>query len=185
MSSQYSSRGKGKSASPMRKVYLTAAVLLLAVYVTSMLTAAPLAKYATNVTGSDTIQVAKFGVETTAGENTSLELNTTSTEATYTFSVSNAKDGTLINEVTTDYDVVVTLPQKIDNVDLTLKNGETSVEGTTSSDGKTYTFENAGRFEPATATTQTLTLTFTLDDEPTDTVTYSDIKIDVNAVQVN
>ena len=184
MSSQYSSRGKGKTASPMRKIYLTAAVLLLAVYITSMLTAAPLAKYATNVTGNDTMQVAKFGVEITAGENTSLELNTTSTKATYTFSVSNAKDGTLINEVTTDYDVVVTLPKKIDNVDLTLKNGETSVTGTLSEDGKTYTFANAGRLVPATAT-QTLTLTFTLNSKPTDTVTYDNIKIDVNAVQVN
>ena len=185
MSSQYSSRGKGKTASPMRKVYLTAAVLLLAVYVTSMLTAAPLAKYVSKATGKDVIEVAQFGVVTTASETTQLNLNTTDTEATYTFSVSNAKEGTLINEVTTDYDVVVTLPQKIEGVSLTLENGETSVEGTTSSDGKTYTFANAGRFEPATAATQTLTLTFTLDNEPTDTVTYSDIKIDVNAVQVN
>ena len=185
MSSQYSSRGKGKSASPMRKVYLTAAVLLLAVYVTSMLTAAPLAKYVSKATGKDVIEVAQFGVETTAGEDTALSLVGINDEATYTFSVSNAKDGTLINEVTTDYDVVVTLPQKIDNVGLTLKNGETSVTGTPSEDGKTYTFANAGRLEPATATTQTLTLTFTLNSAPTTTVTYDNIKIDVNAVQVN
>ena len=187
MSRQYSSKDKRKSASPMRRVYLTAAVLLLAVYVTSMLTAAPLAKYVSSAKGSDSVNVAKFVVETAASESTELSLitnNTVTTPATYTFNVSNVKDTTVINGVTTNYDVVVTLPQKIDGVAPSLTNGTTSVTGT-SSDNITYTFANAGTFKAGVAETQSLTLTFTLTAADAVTGKYEGIQIDVNAVQAD
>ncbi len=183
MGRHYSSN-KRKRKSPTHKIYATAAVLLLAVYVTSMFAAAPLAKYASSASGSSEAEVAMFVVESAATtQDSALKLTSSSTTADYEFTVSNFKDNSIINEVTTNYDVKVTLPSKIAGVGLTLTNGTTSVTGSASTDGTVYTFEKAGTFEAGTSKTDNLKLTFTL--TPADAVsgTYSDIAIDVTATQ--
>ncbi len=159
----------------------------------------PWAKYGTSATGNDGARVARFEVNTaTSQTDLDLQLGYTVNSKDYAFSVSNqSSDGTILNEVTTNYDVIVTFPSAVDSsvVALTLKNSakpETSttpLTPTASSDNKTYTFSKAGTFEAASGATHNITLTFKLTDSalagtltPT---TWSGVKVDVKATQVD
>lgn len=165
--------------------------LPLAVYLAFLLlaalafTGASFASYKTVATGSDSARVARFVV--TAARDTSqttedLTLDSSNTSATYTFTVSNF-DTNGVNETATSYDVNVVFPNALSGVSLTLKNGNTDITGTTT-DNVTYTFKNAGAFAAGTKQNDTLTLTFTADENAA-SGSWSGIKITVNAEQVD
>lgn len=186
MSRKYSKRPRGERFS--LRLYLAAAILLLTALGTSSWTATTLARYVTSATTEGSASVAAF-VVTAAKDGTQAETltltNVTGSAALtqdYKFTVGNGNGAC---EVATAYDVVVTLPEKLDGVALSLKNGGTAVAGTKSTDGKTYTFENAGVLPAGQSQSDPLTLTFTL--TPADAVsgTYENIQITVNAAQVD
>ena len=164
--------------------------LPLAVYLAFLLiaalafTGASFASYKTEAASSDSARVARFVVtakpETNQSEN--LTLDSTNTSAEYKFTVSN-NDGDKVNETATSYDVVVTFPQELTGVTLTLKNGNKDITGTTT-DNVTYTFKDVGTFAAGTKQNDTLTLTFTAGTDAA-SGSWSNIKITVNAVQVD
>lgn len=166
----------------LKHIYQAAALLLFLAVGSSMLATAPMAKYVTKAQITDSATVAEFSVS--AAEITTdkaFTLNSDDTTADYSFTV------TSNSEVATSYDVIVTLPEKIDGVTLSLKNTtqSTTVAGTASADGTTYTFAGAGSFNPASSQTDALTLTFTLADETAATAaTHTGIGVQAVVTQV-
>lgn len=164
--------------------------LPLAVYLAFLLvaalafTGASFASYKAEAASSDSARVARFAVAAAkdASQRESLTLDSSNTSAAYTFTVSN-NDGGKVNETATSYDVVVTFPQELTGVTLTLKNGNKDITGTTT-DNVTYTFKDVGTFAAGTKQNDTLTLTFTADTN-TASDSWSNIKITVNAEQVD
>ena len=164
--------------------------LPLAVYLAFLLvaalafTGASFASYKTVATSSDSARVARFVVtaipETNQSEN--LTLDSSNPRAEYKFTVSNT-DANGVNETATRYDVVVTFPQELTDVTLTLKNGNKDITGTTT-DNVTYTFKDVGTFAAGTKQNDTLTLTFTAGTDAA-SGSWSNIKITVNAEQVD
>ena len=164
--------------------------LPLAVYLAFLLvaalafTGASFASYKTEATSSDSARVARFVVtaipETNQSENLTLDSSTPS--AGYKFTVSNT-DANGVNETATRYDVVVTFPQELTGVTLTLKNGNKDITGTTT-DNVTYTFKDVGTFAAGTKQNDTLTLTFAANADAA-SGSWSNIKITVNAEQVD
>ena len=164
--------------------------LPLAVYLAFLLvaalafTGASFASYKTVATGSDSARVARFVVtaipETNQSENLTLDSSTPIAE--YKFTVSNNESGK-VNETATSYDVVVTFPQELTGVTLTLKNGNKDITGTTT-DNVTYTFKDVGTFAAGTKQNNTLTLTFTANADAA-SGSWRNIKITVNAEQVD
>ena len=164
--------------------------LPLAVYLAFLLvaalafTGASFASYKTVATGSDSARVARFVVTAakSEGQREDLTLDSLNPSAAYTFTVSN-NEGAKVNETATSYDVVVTFSQKITGVTMTLKNGNKDITGTTT-DNVTYTFKDVGTFAAGTKQNDTLTLTFTADENAV-SGSWSGINITVNAVQVD
>lgn len=164
--------------------------LPLAVYLAFLLvaalafTGASFASYKTEAASSDSARVARFVVtaipETNQSENLTLDSSTPS--AGYKFTVSNT-DANGVNETATSYDVVVTFPQELTGVTLTLKNGNKDITGTTT-DNVTYTFKDVGTFAAGTKQNDTLTLTFAANADAA-SGSWSNINITVNAVQVD
>lgn len=167
--------------------------LPLAVYLAFLLvaalafTGASFASYKTEAASSDSARVARFVVTAAKPDSQSENLKLTSTEkeATYEFTVANNnKDGN-VNETATKYDVVVTFPQELTGVTLTLKNGtNAAISATPSADSKTFTFTNVGTFSAGTPQAHNLTLTFTANADAAGG-SWSNIKITVNAEQVD
>ena len=164
--------------------------LPLAVYLTFLLvaalafTGASFASYKTVATSSDSARVARFVVTAakSEGQREDLTLDSANTSATYTFTVSNNKDGK-VNETATKYDVVVTFSKELTGVTLTLKNGNKDITGTTT-DNVTYTFKDVGTFAAGTTQEHNLTLTFAANADAA-SGSWSNIKITVNAEQVD
>lgn len=185
MNKQHSPRRLKAERLPVNWLLMAAVVLLVAVIGSSLGTANLMAQYTTSTTGTDSARVARYVVNTQATTSgTSLELSTSKKTADYQFTVSNRDAAGNINEVATSYAVEVRFREKPTGVTLSLKNGPTAVNGTASSDGKTYTFQNAGSFAAGVAKTDYLTLTFTMADDA-DSATLRDIKIMVNAAQID
>lgn len=168
---------------PLQRLYLAVALLLVMLVGTSMWTTTTLARYITATSGSDSARVAGFVVEAAAKEDQaeSLTLDSTNKTASYAFTVSNANSDR-VNEVATAYDVTVTFPGALSGTTLTLKNGEHSIEATTT-DNITYVFKNAGEFEPGVGSTDTLSLNFALNDGADTDGKWENIQIVVNAAQ--
>ena len=164
--------------------------LPLAVYLAFLLvaalafTGASAASYKTEASGSDSARVARFVVTAAkdASQKEDLTLDSTKPSAAYTFTVSN-NEGDKVNETATSYDVVVTFPQELTGVTMTLKNGNKDITGTTT-DNVTYTFKDVGTFAAGTKQNDTLALTFTANAD-TASGSWRNIKITVNAVQVD
>ena len=183
MKGHHSPKKTKKPRLPLYRLYYAVVLLLVAVSGTSMWTTTTLAKYVTSSSGSDSARVARFAVSAaqSAGQNTEIALDAGgTTTANYTFTVSNKTDNG-VNETATGYDVVVTFPHKLTGVTLTLKNGETPINGTTT-DNMIYTFTNAGEFAAGKEETHTLTLTFTIKDGAEDGK-WEGIEIKVRAAQ--
>ena len=166
----------------LKRVYQAAALLLFLAVGSSMLATAPFAKYVTKGgDSSDTATVAAFSVDAAqVTDDPTYNLDSTTTTGDYKFTV------TSNSEVAATYNIVVTLPEEMDGVTMSLANATTgaTVAGTPSADGLTYTFENAGTFAAASALTHELTLTFTADAGAT-SGTYSGIKLEAVITQVD
>lgn len=166
---------KFKNKAPSMKLvmlYRVVAVLLLLAVGTSMLATAPLAKYATSTSMSSSARVAKFKVAASGAENPSYTLNSTNKSATYNFTV------TCDSEVVARYDIIVTLPNALTGVSLSLDdNSPTSVDGTT------YKF-SGGTFAAGSSQTKNHALTFKMEDGATDVV-CSNISVDAVVTQTN
>ncbi len=167
-------------------------ILLLLVGITFTLFATfTMARYTNTSENSDTARVAQFAVsQPTKQTDNDLALNLTDTSTTYTFTVSNVRDTSVVNEVKTSYDVVVTFPEALASyvtLTMTNDNGDTDKAAVASTDNKTFTFKEMGTFEANTARTDTLTLKFTLDSSTTESIakTWSGIDITVKAQQVD
>lgn len=186
MNKQHSPRRLKAERLPVNWLLMAAVVLLVAVIGSSLGTANLMAQYTTSTTGTDSARVARYVVEAAkdSGQSEALTLDYDNKRADYKFTVTN-KNGQGINEVATAYDVVVTFPKRLEGVTLSLKNGNVDVDGTASSDGKTYTFQNAGSFAAGAAATHNLTLTFTMPDDSTVDEAWQGIQIAVNAAQID
>lgn len=142
-------------------------------------------KYTTKLDGSSSVQVAKFIIDTTNdSEIHNFVLTNSNNSASYTFSVSN-KNLRGINEVTTNYDVVITFPSLAKDVKLSLNNGNKSINGLFSNDGTIATFSNAGTFKAGVEQTDILTLNIALNSDNISTASWNNIKISVKASQVD
>lgn len=171
------------------RLKLAIIVMLLAVIGCAMWAAVPLAKYANATSSSDSARVAQFAVTPLDGtDSNDIKLNYTNNSQTYAFTVSNVRNDTVVNEVTTAYDVILTFPSKLESyvtVKLANDNGASGQTATVSSDGLTYTFKDAGKFTAATARTDTLTLTFSFDTTDSVDKTWEGITLKVKATQVD
>lgn len=184
MKGHYSPKKTKKPRLPLYRLYYAVVLLLVAVSGTSMWTTTTLAKYVTSSSGSDSARVARFAVSAapSEGQPAKIELDASGEKTgSYTFTVSNKTDKG-VNETATGYDVVVTFPKKLTGVTLTLKNGETPIESTTT-DSTTYTFDNAGNFPAGTEQIHHLTLTFAIQDGAEGGGEWEKIKIEVRAAQ--
>ncbi len=142
-------------------------------------------KYKTKLDGSSSVQVAKFIIDTTSDSEThDFVLTNSNNSISYTFSVSN-KNLRGINEVTTNYDVVITFPSLAKDVKLSLNNGTKSINGFFSDDGTVATFSNAGTFKAGVEQTDILTLNIALNSDNISTASWNNIKISVKASQVD
>ena len=134
--------GKRKQITAGRMV---AIVILLITAIVTLMVGITLAKMVSTAGGSDSAQVAAFIVEAEEGTPSALKIdcNTDIKTASYTFAVTNTKDGKTA-EVSVKYDLIVTLPEALPaGVTMTINGKSANV----SVDGKTHTFKDAGMFK--------------------------------------
>jgi hypothetical protein len=176
---------KVKFSLPLRRLYLTAAMLLVIAVGTSVRTSTTLARYTSTASGSSTAQVAAFVVNAAAADTQSAELTVSedSSSASYAFSVSNFS-GDVVCGVETSYDVTVKFPSALSGVTLTLTDGGGEAIQAQTTDDTTYTFAGVGDFSPGVSRTDALTLNFALQDGAEANV-WDGISITVNAAQVD
>lgn len=149
-------------------------------------TGASVAGYKTENSGDDSARVARFEVTAAPvdGQSTAFKLDATHLSDSYRFTVTNG------SETAVSYDVVVTVPN-----DQTMPRGVTvslsndsndgkAVSGQKDSNGRVYTFPNAGIFEAASTDPQSLTLTFTA-GAGASSGSVRNISVDVVATQID
>ena len=208
---------KHKQEEPIRSINnkhrILLVALILSIIALCMLVLQPWARYSSAGQHSDSARVAQFVVTATDGTTTeeekSLVLNDVGLEKTYPFSASNQNAGasTTINEVDTDYDVIITFPNEFsfansgatmslisdsgtpsdasDDITKTVGKDGASDGVTVSSDKKTYTFTSFGTFKANVARTDNLTLKFVLDAENAKAGTWEGISVAVKATQID
>ncbi len=118
------------------------------------------AKNFSSTSGGDNAQVSVLTMDLrgSSSENLTIDCGRGITTAEYKFAVTNTKDGKTA-ELSFRYDVIVTLPEALpEGVSITVE----KKEGTVSSDGKTVTFTDVGRFEAGNAQTHECTLAFSV-----------------------
>lgn len=155
----------------------TAAVLLILVMMTTSIVSGRYARYTSSATVSDSARVAKYDVSVKAitGDQIVLDPNSSNT-ASYNFSVTSG------SEVTVEYDLLIELPQALqEGIVLSLAQGEGNIPLTKTDN--TYTAENAGTFTPQGGT-HSYILTFTA-DLPIGADQLNNVAIRVNARQVD
>ena len=141
------------------------------------------AKNLSSSTGGDNAQVSALIIDlrVSSSDNLAIDCGQEIMTAEYHFTVTNTKDGKT-SEIPFKYDVIVTLPEALQGVSITLN--ETS--GTASSDGKTVTFTGVGRFAAGNSQTHNHSLFFNAADGSLmlqDRV-YENISVSVRAEQV-
>lgn len=163
---------------------MTAVCILLITAIVTLTVGITLAKMRSTASGSDSIQVAAFIVEANEGTPSELliDCNTYKTTASYTFAVTNTKDGKPA-EVSVKYDLIVTLPEALPaGVTMTINGKAASV----SEDGITYTLKDAGTFQVGIEATYNYTLTFTADTNLVEEdYMFEKIQVSVHAEQVD
>ena len=112
------------------------------------------AKNFSSSTGGGNAQVSSLIIDlrVSSSDNLTLDCGQEITTAEYNFTVTNTKDGKT-TETSFKYDVIVTLPQ---GISLTVD----GTSGTASSDGKTVTFTEVGRFAAGNSQTHNHSLVF-------------------------
>ena len=162
---------------------LIAVVYLLVIF--SLLFGITAARFRAGANGSAQIRIASFAANaaTVTGGDLAIDCAADETTATYTFSVSNYKDG-ITAEVDIGYWVTVTLSSPLPN-GLTMSID--GISGTASDDGLVYSFESDTWIMTAgTQQTANHTLTFTVDpDAITDSVQIENVNVSVTVEQIN
>lgn len=181
MSRHYTPKHITKKKNSLQQMYLAVAMSLVLAVGSFAWTSATLARYASTASSESSAAVAAFVVEAEGADSQSLTLDPDNSTASYAFTVSNKNDNA-VGEVTTAYDVTVTFPSELYDVTLTLQNGTATINGTTT-DQKTYVFENVGTFQPGVDRTDALSLSFALDEDADTDGSWENITITVNAAQ--
>lgn len=158
---------------------------------TLLFTGVSFSKFASTASGSDSATVARVvinGTETTTANTITLDKPNGSTTASYSFSVSNAKNGT-VSEVSLSYKIIVNLPDALPTgvtVNL-VKSGSTAEHtATISNSNKTYTFSNSSFTFPAgSAATHSYTLNFVGGGSLVESKILNGITVSVTAEQIN
>lgn len=195
----------------MSRLYRLVALLFLLAVSTSILASVPFARYAsTGDEVSDTAKVAGFAtfIEESGSNGATYDeklshcffLNPGSTEQKFEFIVINAAEGdneNVINcDVAMNFDVILTLPEKIPGVDVELKTDavetedeytepDTTIPYTLSEDGLTYTFSNVGTFPPNTLMGFDSVLYFRFDEPNAQAGVWEGIKVETKCRQVD
>ena len=159
------------------------ALVIFFVTLLAMASGVSFAKNLSSSAGGDNAQVSALIIDLRGdtSDNLTIDCGQEITTAEYNFAVTNTKDGKT-SEIPFKYDVIVTLPEALQGVSITLN--ETS--GTASSDGKTVTFTGVGRFAAGNSQTHNHSLFFNAADGSLmlqDRV-YENIGVSVRAEQV-
>lgn len=177
---------RGSKKTPLSVILCYMAIIAL------LLTSVSFSKFAVVTSVSDKSRVAAFAARAVFDEVTDpLEVDDNDKNTTtFNFTVYNTVsdlDGALVSEVAQKYDVIIELPKKLpDAVSLKLDNKEADE---VSSDGKTYTFNKVGTFEPSVEGAEddhkhTLTFACEVDGLSADSL-YEDIEVHVRVVQID
>ena len=162
---------------------LIAVVYLLVIF--SLLFGITAARFRAGANGSAQIHIASFAANTATvtGGDLTVDCSADETTATYTFSVSNYKDG-VTAEVDIGYWITVAVSSPLPSgVNMSID----GKSGTTSNDGLVYSFESDTWVMTAgTKQTTNHTLTFTVDpDALTDSVQIDNVNVSVTVEQIN
>ena len=120
------------------------------------------AKKLSSSSGGDNAQVSSLIVDLrgSSSDNLTIDCGQGITAAAYNFAVANTKDGKTA-EMSFRYDVIVTLPEAFpQGISITVD----GASGTVSSDGKTVTFTDVGRFVAGNPQTHDHTMVFSVVD---------------------
>ena len=168
-----------------------AAVLLVLVMASTVVTLEIYARYTTSISASDDMRIANFITSVDfAGTDDLLIDCYNNYETSYIVNVTNS-DSVSVAETTIEYSVVLILPDALTENEMTV-----SIDGkqptTVSADGKTITFEKLAVFSPGTVSEKSFKLTFSMkqDDHgiyyaPLATEDWDGITLKVHAKQVN
>lgn len=139
---------------------LAFALVILFVTLLASASGVSFAKNLSSSSGGDSAQVSGFIIDlrVSSSDNLAIDCGQEITTAEYNFTVTNKKDGKTA-ETSFKYDVIVTLPEALpQGISITVD----GTGGTASSDGKTVTFTDVGRFAAGTSQKYDHTLTFSV-----------------------
>ena len=173
--------GVAKAVTSRSEKLMPVACFLLVLLCLFLLAGTLSAKY-TTAFSSGTARIATFPLECKGvSASKALVLNRTVQSSTYQFSVSNAND-----EVATTYYVELTFPSSVPGITAKLTNGSTEISGVPLQERSKFKFNNVGSFMPAVKTTDTLTLTVSVEDATAALGgTWENISLKVIATQVD
>lgn len=134
--------------------------VLIILFVTLLASASGVsfAKNFSSSTGGGNAQVSTLIIDlrVSSSDNLTIDCGQEITTAEYNFTVTNTKDGKT-TETSFKYDVIVTLPEALpQGISITVD----GTSGTASSDGKTVTFTEVGRFAAGNSQTHNHSLVF-------------------------
>lgn len=176
-----------KKRNRLLSLYEIVAFLLILTVGSFLFVVSPYAKYATQAGGTDGARVARFfirAVDGTDGKNIALDENTLT--AHYSFTVTNFDaDNNITNETTTSYDVVVTFPDAVSGLTVSVTNDENTVLAAVNTEKTVFTMANVGAFVAGVGTTHNLTLNFALDYDNAEAGEWTSIEIKITATQQN
>ena len=121
-----------------------------------------LAKIFSSSNGGDNAQVSVMVVDLkgSSSDNLTIDCGQGIATASYNFAITNTKDGKTA-ELSFKYNVIVSLPEALpEGISITVD----GASGTVSSDGKTVTFTDVGRFEAGNPQTHDHTMVFSVVD---------------------
>lgn len=138
------------------------ALIILFVTLLASASGVSFAKNFSSSTGGGNAQVSTLIIDlrVSSSDNLTIDYGQEITTAEYNFTVTNTKDGKT-TETSFKYDVIVTLPEALpQGISITVD----GTSGTASSDGKTVTFTEVGRFAAGNSQTHNHSLVFCVVD---------------------
>lgn len=143
-----------------------------------------LAKIFSSSSGGDNAQVSVMIVDLkeSSSDNLTIDCGQGIATASYNFAITNTKDGKTA-ELSFKYDVIVSLPEALpEGISITVD----GTSGTLSSDRKTVTIADVGRFAAGKSQTREHTLVFSVVDESSllKDYVFANTSISVRAVQI-
>ena len=177
---------KPKNASDKKLFSLPLHIYLIYLLVcTVLLTGVTFSHYITTTNGGDNANVAGGIIVVTSNSNTELIMeqpfDSSIVTQDFSFEVFNYSSNA-ISEVAIQYDVIVTLNEKLpDGVSLTMDGNDYSA----SDNNNKYTFSNAGTFEAGVQDSNTHTLSFTGDYSIINEQAERNITISIYAEQID